>query len=45
MKVKKFNRLEDYERIIDFLTEEYKINNSTISGIRQSAFVLKKEYL
>ena len=26
MKVKKFNRLEDYERIIDFLTEEYKTN-------------------
>lgn len=25
--------------------EEYKINNITISGIRQSAFILKKEYL
>lgn len=30
MKVKKFNRVQDYERIIDFLTEQYKINKNNL---------------
>ncbi len=35
MKVKKFNRLEDYERIIDFLTEQYKINKNMVCWLPQ----------
>lgn len=30
MRVKKFNREEDYERINKFLTEQYKINKNMV---------------
>ena len=39
------NNFWDKSKPKECYLEEYKINNSTISGIRQSAFVLKKEYL
>ena len=35
MKVKRFNRVEDYERIIDFLTEQYKINKNMVCWLPQ----------
>ena len=30
MEIKKFNREEDYERIVNFLTEQYKINKNMV---------------
>lgn len=35
MIIKRFNREEDYERIIDFLTEQYKRNKNMVCWLPQ----------
>lgn len=35
MKIKKFNKKEDYERIISFLTDQYKINKNMVCWLPQ----------